>query len=365
MNLLLLTSHSIAEYDDLRMFSDMGLDVFSIGAYTDPANPGDTLRPALPDAPQHPELAALCDVQRAKHAGDNADWAIDWAKADLHPDLIDWADVIVVHHFPERWLVPQYGRFRGKRVIWRTCGQSDPNVEHTMLQLRMLGLEVVRYSPKERETFEPMKAWAGEDALIRFGKYPADYGPWDGSDAVVGNITQDMAGRGDSTGLSFWLAATEGLPVRPAGPASEKLQGGIGTLSYDEMREYLRRCRAYLYTGTQPASYTLGLAEAMLSGTPVVSIGPKAWGTHSPQSLFEGHDMVGRDFLWDNHPDGARAMSITFLNDEDYAVEISRVMRTRAIGYFDVRKVSAQWSQFLDFRAPDGGYAIAREAVAV
>ena len=51
MNLLLLLAHSIAEYDDVRMFSDLGYDVFSIGAYTNPANPGDNLRPALPGAP--------------------------------------------------------------------------------------------------------------------------------------------------------------------------------------------------------------------------------------------------------------------------------------------------------------------------
>ena len=41
MNVLLLTSHSIAEYDDLRMLTDLGYNVFSIGAYTDPRNPTD------------------------------------------------------------------------------------------------------------------------------------------------------------------------------------------------------------------------------------------------------------------------------------------------------------------------------------
>jgi hypothetical protein len=56
------------------------------------------------------------------------------------------------------------------------------------------------------------------------------------------------------------------------------------------MRDYLRRIRAYLYTGTQPASYTLGLIEAMMTGVPVVSIGPDhmTW----QRDLFEGHEIA-------------------------------------------------------------------------
>jgi hypothetical protein len=56
------------------------------------------------------------------------------------------------------------------------------------------------------------------------------------------------------------------------------------------MRDYLRRIRAYLYTGTQPASYTLGLIEAMMTGVPVVSIGPDhmTW----QRDLFEGHELA-------------------------------------------------------------------------
>ena len=50
MNVLLLASHAVAEYDDVRMFSDMGVDVFAPGGYADPAHPGEgAIRPALPE----------------------------------------------------------------------------------------------------------------------------------------------------------------------------------------------------------------------------------------------------------------------------------------------------------------------------
>ena len=187
MNVLLLTSHSIAEYDDLRMLTDLGYDVFSIGAYTTPWTPTDDKRPALLNVTYHRRLHALCDRQRetlAELLGDPGP-NIDWAKARLHPDIIDWADVIIVHHFPERWIGGQWDAIKGKRVIWRTCGQSSPDgsLERFMAQFPV---EIVRYSPKER----CLPDFAGEDALIRFGKYPSDYGPWTGEVETVLNIAQ-------------------------------------------------------------------------------------------------------------------------------------------------------------------------------
>ena len=344
MNLLLITSHSIAEYDDLRMFSDAGLDVFSIGAYSDPAHPGDDKRPALPDAPAHPELVALCEEQRERHPEPflaSGVPAIDWAKADLAQGVIDWADAIVLHHFPERWLIPQWPRLRDKRVIWRTCGQSTPDLEAAMRHLADDGLRIVRYSPREREAFPFLGAFAGEDALIRFGKYPADYGPWIGDEPVVGNVTQDMVGRAGACGLFYYLEATEALPAKPAGPGSEYLPGGIGALAYPAMLEYLRHLGAYLYTGTSPASYTLGLIEAMLSGVPTVSVGHSDFGV---PELFEGDAIVG---IWGTDATRSRALLAELLRSRDVALAESERVHQRAVALFDVATVTPQWLEVL------------------
>jgi hypothetical protein len=139
------------------------------------------------------------------------------------------------------------------------------------------GMQIVRYSPAEKRYFESVGAFAGQDALIRFGKYPSDYGPWIGDWTVVGNVTQDMVNRGDACGLGFWQAGDQGSADQARRPGLRGAPGGSGSLSYPEMLDYLRHIRAYLYTGTTPASYTLGLIEAMLSGVPVVSIMPEAW----------------------------------------------------------------------------------------
>ena len=347
MNILLLTSHSIAEYDDLRMLTDLGYDVFSIGAYTDPQHPTDDKRPALAHVRSFPELADRCVDQREKHADEDARQVIDWAKGDLHEVIIGWADVIIVHHFPETWIGGQWDRIRRKRVIWRTCGQSDPRLESAMEPFHRDGMEIVRYSPRERN----LPDYAGEDALIRFGKYPDDYGPWRGDNLAIGNVTQDMARRGNACGLGFWLEATHGLPTMPAGPGSEAL-GGLGQLDYYEMLDYLAGLRVYLYTGTTPASYTLGLMEAMLSGTPVVSISASAFG--NPE-LFEGDEIVGwSGDVADGYPRSMRQvaenthqMLADTLRFEEKARNHSLEMRTRALELFDVAVVGPQWKAFL------------------
>ena len=350
MNVLLLTSHAIAEYDDLRMLTDLGYDVFSIGgAYGDV--PFEGKRPATRC---HAIPRPREGVRRPAGGADQAELGdpgpnIDWAKARLNDEVIDWADVIIVHHFPESWIAGQWASIKRKRVIWRTCGQSSPDgsLERLMAPLRADGLEIVRYSPKERN----LPDYAGEDALIRFGKYPDDYGPWRGDNLAIGNVTQDMARRGNACGLGFWLEATHGLPTMPAGPGSEAL-GGLGQLDYYEMLDYLAGLRVYLYTGTTPASYTLGLMEAMLSGTPVVSISASAFG--DPE-LFEGDEIVGwSGDVADGYPRSTRQvaentheMLADTLRFEEKARNHSREMRTRALELFDVAVVGPQWKAFL------------------
>lgn len=329
MKILLLLAHSIAEYDDLRMLSDLGYDVFSIGAYVDPARPADDKRPPLPAVHGHPELAALVGDQMA-------------AKEHLPEEVIEWADTIICHHYLDKWIVPQWERIKHKRVIWRTCGQSDERLESIMEPLRRDGLEVVRYSPAERRYFEAVGIFAGEDALIRFGKYPDDFAPWSGAGGYVANVTQNMVQRGEWCGLTFYRQATDLLYARPVGPGSDLLPGGLGTISNEAMIEYLRMAGAYIYTGTIPASYTLGLIEAMMAGVPVVSIGSQAWA--GPASLFEGDRIA--EFATDQ-PYVASKILGSLLQDPEDAQIHSEIAKAAALDLFDVGRIGIQWRDFL------------------
>jgi hypothetical protein len=337
VNILLLASHAVAEYDDIRMFTEMGHNVFCPGGYQNPRESGEGIRPPIPSAPLFPELIEACERVRMER-GDPGPM-IDWAKAHLPDEVIDWADIIIAHHFVDRWIGLQWDRIAHKRVVWRTCGQSNPQLEAFMAQAVPLGLQIVRYSPKERH----LPNYAGEDAIIRFGKDPDEWYGWTGETPCVANITQNMPERGDAVGLSFWLQATRGLYARPAGPGSEKLRG-VGALEYEQMKDYLRRCRVYLYTGTQPASYTLGLIEAMMTGIPVVSIGPNAFGEGWIGDVFEGHEIVQVEA---DDPNDAANMLAGRLEDIDIARRMGESGRKRAIELFGMDKIKAEWAAFL------------------
>jgi hypothetical protein len=323
VNILYLSAHSILEYDEVRLFTDLGHDVFSPGAYI--RGEGDGKRPSLPIT-IHPELIA---------AMEQAEGGAEVAKGNL-PDLVlDWADTIICSAFEHTYIVPQWSRLAGKRVIWRTIGQSVAHNEAMMAPLRAEGLEIVRYSPKERN----IPGFAGEDALIRFYKDPADYGGWTGEGEYVLGFGQHYVHRDPWTNYRFFAAATRGLPTRIIGPGSEE-QGGPGEVSFDGLRDELRKARVLLYTGTQPAPYTLGLIEAMMTGTPVVSIGP-AWFDIFPYGpeMFEGREIAIRGSDDPKHVRRALAALLEYRDPKAPEREI-------AIRLFGRDTITAQWREY-------------------
>lgn len=336
MNILLLLAHSIEEHDQVKLLTELGYKVLSLGGYINPGAPHDPKRPALPNAPYYPELQAAVD---SLYTEDN----LEAAKRRIPDELLDWADTIICHHCEAHWLIPQWDRIKHKRVIWRTVGQSVENNERQMAPLRAEGLQVVRYSPKEKN----IPGYIGEDALIRFYKDPDEWHGWTGETKQVMNVTQNFKQRDPYTNWRFWNEATRDLPSKVYGPGSEIIQGA-GEVSLETMQSALRTNRAYLYTGTQPASYTLGLVEAMMTGIPVVSIGP-AWMEVFPygSQLFEGHEIVVQT-RWSNSPRFVHNMLDTILNDQALAQFQSQCQRNHAIGLFGKDKIGAEWKEFLD-----------------
>jgi hypothetical protein len=330
LKLLYVSAHSVLEYYELKMFASIGVDLFALGSYTNPHAPADTKRPALPQIPRKPELESCL-------RGDD--------REDLPQELVRWADVILYAGLPDKWMIPNWERIKHKRVIWRTIGQSNPELELAIKPYRDIGgLQIVRYSPAEQRFFGPLGAWAGQDALIRFGLDPEEFSGWTGSNVMVGQVSQhspEPHGRDPFTNWQWFERATAGLPRSFAGPHSEKV-GGLGELSYDAMRQYLRELRCYCYTGTVPASYTLSGIETMLTGCPMVSI-TKDYNWAGPD-LFEMDEIA----LWSyKDPMDANAMIRRLLEDYELARVASIQQRERAVELFGVDRIAEQWRSFL------------------
>ena len=128
------------------------------------------------------------------------------------------------------------------------------------------------------------------------------------------------------------------------------MRGGIGELDYAEMREYLRRTRVYLYTGTRPASYTLGMIEALMTGTPVVYMGREPFG------CGDLHDFWGSDGPF-NDPHAARVTLQAHLSrPTDELAAVSRLTRERAILLYGLDTIIPQWRDFLGLPEPYEGW---------
>ncbi len=331
MKLLYLSCHSILEYDEVKLFGELGIDVFSHGAYSNPQKVDDPKRPGL-DLPRHLDLELLASQN---------------PKEDLHPRLIEWADVIVVMHIGE-WVAKNWEKFKGKRVIWRSIGQSTLNVENYLRPYRNQGLEIVRYSPRE----STIPGYLGSDALIRFYKDPDEYKGWNGQDKRVCTLAQNFKERGDHLNFDAFEWCTRDVPRVVYGPNNESLNElSGGCLDYYYMKKALRDHRCYFYTGTYPAGYTLGFMEAYMTGCPVVALG-RQLGT-SPfelgQDTYEVPDFLDKygGGLYSDDPLMLKKYVAELLNDAAYASKLSDQARAGAIELFGKEKIKKQWKEYL------------------
>lgn len=330
----------------VKLMYELGHEVISIGAYLNPAEPGDDKRPALPDVPYYKDLAEV--IGRCKPPADMPNDNLWGAKDNLPDEIIEWGDIFIVHHVEWRWIKGgnlDKIKAAGKRIIWRTVGQSTHFNEENMKEMREKGMEIVRYSPMERN----IPGYLGEDALIRFWMDPSEYSGWRGNDLRVANVTQNMIERDSWTGLDFWRDATKELPVNPAGHNSEKI-GGCGMLEYEELKKYLSDSRCYLYLGTVPASVTLGYIEAMMMGVPIISQSAERWAEKFLSVLPYAAQLFEADRLSPfvaNTPSEASEYAKKLLSDEIMAKEISSMQRELAIETFGKDKIAEQWKEFL------------------
>ncbi len=333
MKILYLSCHSILEYDEVKLLLEMGHDVFSHGAYMNPENQGDGLRPAIPNLNQDKKILEI---------------ALRTNKDHLTEEMVEPFDTVIVMSLPH-WISNNWEVLKKKRVILRTIGQNSYVTEKAIAPFRKKGLQIIRYSAKEMT----IPGYAGEDAIIRFYKEADVYGGWIGNIMRVINLTQSMKNRGRECNYAFYRRAMQNLPHTLFGPHNETIgePWAKGALSFDQMLEAFRRHRAYFYLGTYPTSYTLNFIEAWMTGIPLVALGPERG--NDPQllghALYEGPDLIshGKDGFYSDDPLELEQIFSDLLNDHDYAKAVSLEGRKKAIEIFGKEAVWSVWNNFL------------------
>lgn len=329
MKILYLSCHAILEYDELKILEELHYDYFSLGSYVNPQKPVDPIRPALSHMPD--------------------EWLITHAapRENMPQEFIDKFDVIIVMHVKE-WIIDNWERIKHKRVIWRTIGQSTPEYERALFPYRQQGLEVMRYSRREVYIQDNI----GSDGVVPFYKDPEEFKDWNGLNREAIVFHQDMKHRGDHCGYSKFLEIVSGFPAKIFGPNNQdsaELNGGY--LTYDEMRQKMRDARVYIYTGTQPASYTLNFIEALMTGIPVVCLGKTLWNSLDlAGDVYEIPDIIQNGvngFISDDIYKLREYVGV-LLDNHDTAKRIGDMGRQTAIELFSKESVKAKWKLFLN-----------------
>lgn len=335
MKILYLSVHEILEYDEVKLLHELGHKVYSMGAYTQPARSDDKhgKRPGLPELPYDPHFIEL---------------ALQCSKEDLHPELIEMFDTIIVMHDP-KLIESNWEKIKHKRVIWRSIGQSIRQVEDRLRPFRAEGLQIVRYSPRE----ETIRHFAGSDAMIRFYKDPNEFLGWTGTRDQIVNFTQSLYQRGRFCGYDTIRALADGgLPLTVYGPGNEDLGAMAGgMLTYQEQLDTMSKARAYIYTGTYPASYTLSFMEAWMMGLPVVAVGPRLGNGEmfNDQQTYEVADLIENGvngFVSDDVAQLHRYLQM-LIEDRGLALKIGQAGREKAIEVFGRDAIAKQWERFL------------------
>lgn len=341
MKILYLSCHEILEYDELKLFTDMGHECYSLGAYTMPGGDDSRKRPPIEGMPYDPHFIEL---------------STRYSRDQMHAEMLEGMDMVIVMHVVDwldsNWPILQQFIAKGGRVVWRSIGQSVPTIEQRLKDYKRQGVELVRYSPRE----QTIRNNAGADAMIRFYKDPAEFDHWNGVEEQVVNFTQSLKSRGKFTGFEVWQNATLPFPRKVYGPGNEDmgdLNGGM--LPYEEQKQKLRDSRVFFYHGTFPASYTLSFMEALMTGTPVVAVGPGLGNgkDFNFQQTYEIPDILvnGKNGFYSDDVGELQSRIRELLNNPGLAKTLSLYGRQTAVQLFGIDTIRRQWALFLDGNA--------------
>jgi hypothetical protein len=331
MKILYLSCHSTLEYDECKLLTELGHEVYSLGSYTNPHNPSDKKRPPIPGMPYDDHFLSL---------------AGRYSKDFMHPEMIEDKDVIIVMHVKD-WIINNWGKIKHKKVIWRSIGQSNEEYERDLLFYKTQGLKIVRYAVKEAA----IPGYIGGDAMIPFYKDPEEFKGWDGLVPAVVTFAQSMKQRGDWCRFNIFAEATKDFPRFLYGPDNNVSGIPGGLLDYEHMKEILQHSRVYFYTGTYPASYTLGFIEAWMTGIPIVAIGRELSKLgKNTLDTYQIQDLITNEtdgFVSDNLSELKKYID-KLLDDPKYAKKIGDAGRKRAIEIFGKDFIKKKWQTYLE-----------------
>ena len=337
MKILYVSVHQILEFDEIRMFHDLGYFVFPLGVYFG----GKTSEPFRPNIEFPPSLSEHLDI--FERLGGKYGYARPATDQIIPREFIELFDVVIVMHDFD-FLEHHWPALSAAKVVWRSIGVGVQEYEHRVKPLRDKGCRVVRYSPTEQLAV----GYAGHDAIIRFGKHdPASQ--WAGGEQQILTFSHYLPQRFPRE-YEFYAAATANLTTVLCGDGNTGLAGAAGIVDFETQMRLLTHSSIYFYAGGTFIPYTLNFMEAWMIGIPLVATDCRA--VYPPeQCVFADVPNLiksGQNGFLVSTPDQASGLFRDLMADPAMAKEIGDRGAADARAHFSAAVIGPQWRAFLE-----------------
>jgi glycosyltransferase involved in cell wall biosynthesis len=338
--LLYLSCHESLEYDELKIFNELGFDCFSVGHYCDLKNP---IHPSHDGSPI-PDNSELFERFCKSHSYSRIERKLNNLKSGEHApyvvrvkkDFADLFDVVYIGYYEEN-LTLNWESFAGKLVILRTIAQLQYHRSPFLHKIKTVSM-----SPKEGNIhgYKPNK-------LIRHAVDTNYHSGWVGETNIVLTVNKWLKKRGDISGWDIYQQATKDFNRVVCGFSNEDIEWAKTDISQSEIKKLRQEAGVYFSTCSKPGNLTYTFLEALSTGIPVVTIGPK-WGNMPGFEMFEAHEFIenGVNGFWSDNTHELREYLQLCLSDKKLAKRLSENGRKTAIDYFSLERCKQDWADF-------------------
>lgn len=346
MNILYISCHETLEYDELRVLDKLGHNVFSVGHYTDPRNPLHPTKDGVLDIKFNPEWLEKYkklhnyELLQKQFGNLTIKDVLNVYYKRVHRDFAKEFDAIVIAHFEEN-LTLNWESFKGKPIIMRYIGQPEGHFSPYLKYAK-----TVAYSETEKYINRLHKF----DAIIRPYVDVDYYNNWVGTGDYVLTINKWFKKRGNWSAWDTYLNVTAGFKRIVGGFENEDVPFSAGDLSPQDIQKLRQEAPVYFSTCTKPGPFTYSFMEALSTGIPMVSVGPKIGSVAVDKPTFEAHKFIenGVSGFWSDDVKELKAQIATLLQDEKLRQSFSIAGRAAALKYFSLERNMRDWKAILE-----------------
>jgi hypothetical protein len=338
MKILYVSCHSILEYDELRIFDSLGIEVFSLGTYLNP------------NEDWHAKTRPKLKLNNWKY--ENYESYVKYfdhtkipdCRLNISKEFADCFDIIYFHSWIDAVKI-NWENIKHKIIVLRSVGQISSQEENLLNPYIKHGnVKIVRYSPLEK-----VNNYNAEDVVIRYSKRNEEWGNWRGDIKSPATVAQTFKTRNIATCYPFFLETSKILPCSLYGINNDGVEGHV---KIDDCLETLydvyRKHAVYYSFGTKPAPYTLNFIEAWMTGIPIIAVGPKNGNYSYGDQQYEVPFLIEHGVSGFVSDDPAEFASIAkmLINDDKLSKTISENGRANAIKFFDDSNNKPLWKEF-------------------